>query len=145
MIIQSGSDRVFEAATIMDPEASAVILNVQRWTFPIERNHSPLLPCRLPDRPADLAYDFAVRDLQNERENQNPNIVKVIGHANAAGAFCAPAYFHARHSRLWRRPASTSISDRAVCLGALGVCQALRTLNPQHSKARIRFESSWGA
>ncbi|AKI02745.1 3-deoxy-D-manno-octulosonate cytidylyltransferase [Hoeflea sp. IMCC20628] len=75
---QSGSDRVFEAAMKMDPEARAgVILNVQGDIPAIEpeairRAALPLLTSK-----ADLAT-LAV-EISDEAEKINPSIVKVIG------------------------------------------------------------------
>lgn len=75
---QSGSDRVFEAAMKMDPEAKAgVILNVQGDIPAIEpeairRAALPLLTSK-----ADLAT-LAV-EISDEAEKINPSIVKVIG------------------------------------------------------------------
>ena len=75
---QSGSDRVFEAATIMDPDAKAgIILNVQGDIPAIEPEtiRRSVLPLSAPE--ADLAT-LAV-EIVDEEEKTNPNIVKVIG------------------------------------------------------------------
>lgn len=75
---QSGSDRVFEAATIMDPEGRAqVILNVQGDIPAIEPESIRRAAVPLAASPADLATLAVV--ITEEAEKTNPNIVKVIG------------------------------------------------------------------
>ncbi len=75
---QSGSDRVFEAATIMDPDAKAqIILNVQGDIPAIEPETIRLSALPLAGSPADLATLAVV--IADEAEKTNPSIVKVIG------------------------------------------------------------------
>ena len=75
---QSGSDRVFEAAMIMDPEAKAqIILNVQGDIPAIEPESIRRSALPLASSSADLAT-LAV-EISDEAEKTNPNIVKVIG------------------------------------------------------------------
>ncbi|WP_339756122.1 3-deoxy-manno-octulosonate cytidylyltransferase [uncultured Hoeflea sp.] len=75
---QSGSDRVFEAATLMDPEAKAqVILNVQGDIPAIEPETIRRSALPLSGSDADLAT-LAV-EISDEAEKTNPSIVKVIG------------------------------------------------------------------
>jgi len=75
---QSGSDRVFEAATLMDPEAKAqVILNVQGDIPAIEPETIRRSALPLAGSDADLAT-LAV-EISDEAEKTNPSIVKVIG------------------------------------------------------------------
>ena len=75
---QSGSDRVFEAAMIMDPEGKAqIILNVQGDIPAIEPESIRRSALPLASSSADLAT-LAV-EITEEAEKTNPNIVKVIG------------------------------------------------------------------
>ena len=75
---QSGSDRVFEAATLMDPEAKAqIILNVQGDIPAIEPETIRRAALPLAASAADLAT-LAV-EIADEAEKTNPSIVKVIG------------------------------------------------------------------
>ena len=75
---QSGSDRVFEAAMKMDPEARArVILNVQGDIPAIEPEAIRRAALSLLTSKADLAT-LAV-EISDEAEKINPSIVKVIG------------------------------------------------------------------
>ena len=75
---QSGSDRVFEAAMIMDPEGKAqIILNVQGDIPAIEPESIRRSALPLASSSADLAT-LAV-EITDEAEKTNPNIVKVIG------------------------------------------------------------------
>ena len=75
---QSGSDRVYEAATIMDPEGRAqIILNVQGDIPAIEPESIRRAAVPLAASPADLATLAVV--ITDEAEKTNPNIVKVIG------------------------------------------------------------------
>lgn len=75
---QSGSDRVYEAATIMDPEGRAgIILNVQGDIPAIEPESIRRAAVPLAGSPADLATLAVV--IAEESEKTNPNIVKVIG------------------------------------------------------------------
>ena len=75
---QSGSDRVYEAATIMDPEGRAeIILNVQGDIPAIEPESIRRAAVPLAASPADLATLAVV--ITEEAEKTNPNIVKVIG------------------------------------------------------------------
>jgi 3-deoxy-manno-octulosonate cytidylyltransferase (CMP-KDO synthetase) len=113
---QSGSDRVFEAATIMDPDAKAgIILNVQGDIPAIEPEiiRRSVLP--LAASAADLAT-LAV-EIVDEAEKTNPNIVKVIGTPIGDGLLRAlyftratapygegPLYHHIG-LYAWRRPA----------------------------------------
>lgn len=75
---ESGSDRIFEAAGLVDPQAKAeFIVNVQ-GDLPtvggdvIRASLQPLL-----DGPADIATLAAV--ITDEAERDNPNVVKLIG------------------------------------------------------------------
>ncbi|MBU2486216.1 MAG: 3-deoxy-manno-octulosonate cytidylyltransferase [Alphaproteobacteria bacterium] len=75
---QSGSDRVYEAATIVDPEGRAeIILNVQGDIPAIEPESIRRAAVPLAASPADLATLAVV--ITEEAEKTNPNIVKVIG------------------------------------------------------------------
>lgn len=75
---QSGSDRVYEAATIMDPGGRAeIILNVQGDIPAIEPESIRRAAVPLAASPADLATLAVV--ITEEAEKTNPNIVKVIG------------------------------------------------------------------
>jgi 3-deoxy-manno-octulosonate cytidylyltransferase (CMP-KDO synthetase) len=75
---QSGSDRVFEAATIMDPDAKAgIVLNVQGDIPAIEPETIRRSVLPLAASAADLAT-LAV-EIVDEDEKTNPSIVKVIG------------------------------------------------------------------
>lgn len=75
---QSGSDRVYEAATIMDPEAKAqIILNVQGDIPAIEPETIRRSAVPLASSSADLATLAVV--ITEEAEKTNPSIVKVIG------------------------------------------------------------------
>lgn len=75
---QSGSDRVYEAATIMDPEGRAeIILNVQGDIPAIEPETIRRSAVPLAASPADLATLAVV--ITEESERTNPSIVKVIG------------------------------------------------------------------
>lgn len=75
---QSGSDRVFEAATIMDPDGRAeIILNVQGDIPAIEPETIRRSAVPLATSPADLATLAVV--IAEEAEKTNPSIVKVIG------------------------------------------------------------------
>ena len=75
---QSGSDRVYEAATIMDPEGRVeIILNVQGDIPAIEPETIRRSAAPLAASPADLATLAVV--ITEEAEKTNPNIVKVIG------------------------------------------------------------------
>jgi 3-deoxy-manno-octulosonate cytidylyltransferase (CMP-KDO synthetase) len=75
---QSGSDRVYEAATIMDPEGRAeIILNVQGDIPAIEPESIRRAAWPLAGSPADLATLAVI--IAEEAEKTNPNIVKVIG------------------------------------------------------------------
>ena len=75
---QSGSDRVYEAATIMDPEGRVeIILNVQGDIPAIEPESIRRAAVPLAASPADLATLAVV--ITEEAEKTNPNIVKVIG------------------------------------------------------------------
>jgi 3-deoxy-manno-octulosonate cytidylyltransferase (CMP-KDO synthetase) len=75
---QSGSDRVYEAATIMDPEGRAeIIINVQGDIPAIEPESIRRAAVPLAASPADLATLAVV--ITDEAEKTNPNIVKVIG------------------------------------------------------------------
>jgi len=75
---QSGSDRVFEAATLMDPDAKAqIILNVQGDIPAIEPETIRRSALPLAGSDADLAT-LAV-EIADEAEKTNPSIVKVIG------------------------------------------------------------------
>ena len=75
---QSGSDRVYEAATIMDPEGRVeIILNVQGDIPAIEPETIRRSAAPLAASSADLATLAVV--ITEEAEKTNPNIVKVIG------------------------------------------------------------------
>lgn len=75
---QSGSDRVFEAAMKMDPDARArIILNVQGDIPAIEPETIRRSALPLARSMADLAT-LAV-EITDEAEKTNPNIVKVVG------------------------------------------------------------------
>lgn len=75
---QSGSDRVFEAAMKLDPDARAqVILNVQGDIPAIEPETIRRSVLPLARSAADLAT-LAV-EIADEAEKTNPNIVKVVG------------------------------------------------------------------
>ncbi|OCW58088.1 3-deoxy-manno-octulosonate cytidylyltransferase [Hoeflea olei] len=75
---QSGSDRVFEAAQIMDPEGRAdIILNVQGDIPAIEPETIRRSVLPLASSPADLAT-LAV-EIADEADRTNPNIVKIVG------------------------------------------------------------------
>lgn len=75
---QSGSDRVFEAAMIMDPDAKAgIILNVQGDIPAIEPEAIRLAALPLRTQATDLAT-LAV-EIVDEAEKTNPSIVKVVG------------------------------------------------------------------
>lgn len=75
---QSGSDRVFEAAMIMDPQAQArIILNVQGDIPAIEPETIRRSALPLAGSEADLATLAVV--ISDEAEKTNPSIVKVIG------------------------------------------------------------------
>ncbi|WP_375589872.1 3-deoxy-manno-octulosonate cytidylyltransferase [Hoeflea alexandrii] len=113
---QSGSDRVFEAATIMDPDAKAgIILNVQGDIPAIEPETIRRSVLPLVASAADLAT-LAV-EIVDEAEKTNPNIVKVIGTPIGDGLLRAlyftratapygegPLYHHIG-LYAWRRPA----------------------------------------
>ena len=113
---QSGSDRVFEAATIMDPDAKAgIILNVQGDIPAIEPETIRRSVLPLAASAADLAT-LAV-EIVDEAEKTNPNIVKVIGTPIGDGLLRAlyftratapygegPLYHHIG-LYAWRRPA----------------------------------------
>ena len=75
---ESGSDRIFEAAGLVDPAAEAeFIVNVQGDlpTVSGEVIRASLMP--LLDGPADIATLAA--EIVNEEERDNPNVVKLIG------------------------------------------------------------------
>ena len=75
---QSGSDRVFEAAGKLDPDARArIILNVQGDIPAIEPETIRRSVLPLEDPAADLAT-LAV-EISDEAEKMSPNIVKVVG------------------------------------------------------------------
>ena len=75
---QSGSDRVFEAAGILDPDARArIILNVQGDIPAIEPETIRRSVLPLEDPAADLAT-LAV-EISDDAEKTSPNIVKVVG------------------------------------------------------------------
>jgi 3-deoxy-manno-octulosonate cytidylyltransferase (CMP-KDO synthetase) len=113
---QSGSDRVFEAATIMDPDAKAgIVLNVQGDIPAIEPETIRRSVLPLAASAADLAT-LAV-EIVDEAEKTNPNIVKVIGTPIGEGLLRAlyftratapygegPLYHHIG-LYAWRRPA----------------------------------------
>lgn len=113
---QSGSDRVFEAATILDPDAKAgIILNVQGDIPAIEPETIRRSVLPLAASAADLAT-LAV-EIADEAEKTNPNIVKVIGTPIGEGLLRAlyftratapygegPLYHHIG-LYAWRRPA----------------------------------------
>jgi 3-deoxy-manno-octulosonate cytidylyltransferase (CMP-KDO synthetase) len=113
---QSGSDRVFEAATILDPDAKAgIILNVQGDIPAIEPETIRRSVLPLAASAADLAT-LAV-EIVDEAEKTNPNIVKVIGTPIGEGLLRAlyftratapygegPLYHHIG-LYAWRRPA----------------------------------------
>ncbi len=113
---QSGSDRVYEAATIMDPDAKAgIILNVQGDIPAIEPETIRRSVLPLAASAADLAT-LAV-EIVDEAEKTNPNIVKVIGTPIGDGLLRAlyftratapygegPLYHHIG-LYAWRRPA----------------------------------------
>ncbi|MCY0092972.1 3-deoxy-manno-octulosonate cytidylyltransferase [Hoeflea ulvae] len=112
----SGSDRVFEAAMKMDPEARArVILNVQGDIPAIEPEAIRKSALPLLTSAADLAT-LAV-EISDEAEKTNPSIVKVIGTPIGEGLLRAlyftranapygdgPLYHHIG-LYAWRRPA----------------------------------------
>jgi 3-deoxy-manno-octulosonate cytidylyltransferase (CMP-KDO synthetase) len=75
---QSGSDRVYEAATKLDPEGKIdVVLNIQGDIPAIEPETIRRSALPLASSPADLAT-IAV-EIGEEAEKTNPSIVKVIG------------------------------------------------------------------
>lgn len=75
---QSGSDRVFEAASKLDPEERAqIILNVQGDIPAIEPETIRRSALPLAEPGTDLAT-LAV-EITDEAEKTNPNIVKVVG------------------------------------------------------------------
>lgn len=75
---ESGSDRIWEAATLVDPEASArFIVNLQGDlpTIPPDLVRQSLVP--LADAGVDIATLAAVID--DDAERDDPNVVKIVG------------------------------------------------------------------
>ncbi len=84
----SGSDRIFEALEIIDPEKKvAVIINVQGDlpTIEPESIQASLIPLNNPD--VDLST--LVAEIKIEEERANPNVVKMIGSPTSARTFKA--------------------------------------------------------
>ena len=128
---QSGSDRVYEAATIMDPEGRAeIILNVQGDIPAIEPESIRRAALPLAGSPADLATLAVV--IAEEAEKTNPNIVKVIGTPIGEGIVARPL-FHPGYGALWRRPALPP--HRALRLAPFGIAalRVAQALDPREA------------
>jgi len=91
----SGSDRIFEALTVIDPGgAHDVVVNIQGDLPTIER--SAVRACLAPL--ADGAVDIATlaTPIAREEEGDDPNVVKAIGAAIAPGRLRALYFTRAR-------------------------------------------------
>ena len=91
----SGSDRIFEALTVIDPGgAHDVVVNIQGDLPTIER--SAVRACLAPL--ADGAVDIATlaTPIAREEEGDDPNVVKAIGAAVAPGRLRALYFTRAR-------------------------------------------------
>ena len=113
---QSGSDRIFEALGLVDPDRSFdVIVNVQGDLPTVEAATIRAAAAPLADSRVDIAT--AAAEIRLEREKTDPNVVKVVGSEVAPGRLralyftraCAPhgegPLFHHIGLYAYRRPA----------------------------------------
>jgi 3-deoxy-manno-octulosonate cytidylyltransferase (CMP-KDO synthetase) len=74
----SGSDRIFEALGVVDPERRArIVVNVQGDLPTLDPVALPAALSLLSDRAVDIATLAA--EIWNDDERDNPNVVKVVG------------------------------------------------------------------
>ena len=108
----SGSDRIFEALGIVDPDAHAkIIINVQGDLPTISPADLKAALAPLKDTAVDIATLAA--EIRKPEERTNPNVVKVVGSVVGARP-AARTLFHAR-DRARRRRAALS-PYRPLCL-----------------------------
>jgi 3-deoxy-manno-octulosonate cytidylyltransferase (CMP-KDO synthetase) len=87
----SGSDRIHEALTALDPEGRVdVVVNVQGDLPTLDPADIRAALAPLSDRAVDIATLAAV--ITDPAERSNPNVVKVIGTPVAAGRLRAAAF-----------------------------------------------------
>jgi 3-deoxy-manno-octulosonate cytidylyltransferase (CMP-KDO synthetase) len=80
----SGSDRVFEALTIVDPqESAAIVVNVQGDLPTLAPDDLKAALGPLADPAVDIATLAA--EIKKPQERSNPNVVKVVGSVVAPG------------------------------------------------------------
>ncbi len=81
---QSGSDRVFEAVSRIDPDGDCdLILNLQGDLPTLDPKLIPACLAALGDAKVDIATLACV--IADEADKANPNVVKVVGSPGAAG------------------------------------------------------------
>ena len=99
----SGSDRIFEALGMVDPEGRAqIVVNVQGDLPTLEPGDLAAALDPLADPAVDIATLAA--EIRKPEERTNPNVVKVVG-SPVAPRPLARALFHPRH-----RPSATGRS-----------------------------------
>lgn len=89
---QSGSDRVHEAATLIDPEgAIPFVVNVQGDLPTLEPELVSACIAPLRETPADIATIAAI--ITNEEEKDTPSVVKIAATEIEAGRLWRALYF----------------------------------------------------
>ena len=103
---QSGSDRIFEALSALDPDGQVeTIVNVQGDLPTIEPDTIRAVLAPFDDPAVDIAT-LGV-EISREDEKTNPNVVKIVG-SPLAGTRLQGALFHPRDRAVGRRPALSS-------------------------------------
>ena len=88
----SGSDRIWEAVSLADPEARAdIIVNLQGDLPTLEPRLVTACLAPLADPAVDIATLAAV--IRDEAERANPNVVKVVGSPGPSGDRLRVLYF----------------------------------------------------
>ena len=91
----SGSDRIFEALSVIDPDgAHDVVVNIQGDLPTIERSAVRACLAPLSDGAVDIAT--LATPIAREEEGDDPNVVKAIGAAIAPGRLRALYFTRAR-------------------------------------------------
>ena len=122
----SGSDRIFEALGVVDPEGRAkIVVNVQGDLPTLAPADLAAALAPLDDPAVDIATLAA--EIKTPEERTNPNVVKVVG-APVAPAPIARALFHPRHRALGRRAALPSHRPLRLSPGGAGTVRQAAAL-----------------
>ena len=103
----SGSDRIFEALGVVDPEGRAkIVVNVQGDLPTLAPADIAAALTPLDDPAVDIATLAA--EIKKPEERANPNVVKVVGHADLARDDLRALYFTRATAPVGRRAALSS-------------------------------------